>query len=226
MQVSLGYRADTQFPQKIVGAMDVSSSERTKAFDFRGRIEDFPLPSGKQSKFPGLLIKVVKHLLRRLAASGKDQDRQPGRDQEETQGENCLAGRTDVPKIHVESMEFVGPVFRELATETSHRYSVSVESFATATKRNTPGKVLERFMTRAYRRNVSTDEIEPFLAYFRKVRPTTESLRRGDSRNIGDGLDLARFSVPGRAGRRSKTTTRRLGNRIAFVVLSLEHDAG
>ena len=57
MELTLGYRADTQTPSRRVGAADVTSAD-SKEFVFRGRIESFPRQSRTQSKYPGLLIWV------------------------------------------------------------------------------------------------------------------------------------------------------------------------
>ena len=55
MHVALGYRADTQTPSRTVATVDVL--ERTsKTFEFRGRIEEFPIQSRTQSKYPGMLV--------------------------------------------------------------------------------------------------------------------------------------------------------------------------
>ena len=59
MQVSLGMRSDTQSPSKIVGVRDVPNSElEKKLYEFRGRMEEFPLP-GHNPKFPGMTIAVT-----------------------------------------------------------------------------------------------------------------------------------------------------------------------
>ncbi len=57
MQVSLGYRADVSAPSAVVGSVDVSS-EQTVEFEFRGRMEEFPIQTRTQSKYPGMLIWV------------------------------------------------------------------------------------------------------------------------------------------------------------------------
>ena len=56
MRVSLGLRSDTQSPSKVVGEVDVANPEaQQKLFEFRGRIEEYPLP-GHNPKFPGITI--------------------------------------------------------------------------------------------------------------------------------------------------------------------------
>lgn len=59
MSVALGLRADTRSPSKILGIADVRNAEADKQiYEFRGRIEEFPLP-GHNPKFPGVTITVT-----------------------------------------------------------------------------------------------------------------------------------------------------------------------
>ena len=55
LRAAIGYRADTRAPREFFKPIDVTS-EDWQVFEIRGRIENFPLPSKTQSKFPGLLI--------------------------------------------------------------------------------------------------------------------------------------------------------------------------
>jgi len=56
LQASIGLRADVKSPVKAVGQVDVHHSESEPGvYEFRGRIEEFPLP-GHNPKFPGLTI--------------------------------------------------------------------------------------------------------------------------------------------------------------------------
>lgn len=58
MRVSLGLRSDTVSPTKLLGEIDVANPENApKVYEFRGRIEEFPLP-GHNPKFPGVTIVV------------------------------------------------------------------------------------------------------------------------------------------------------------------------
>jgi hypothetical protein len=58
MRISIGLRSDTVSPTKILGEVDVTNSERSpKVYEFRGRIDEFPLP-GHNPKFPGITIVV------------------------------------------------------------------------------------------------------------------------------------------------------------------------
>ena len=59
MRLTIGLRADTLSPAKFLGEVDVPNSEDDKEiYEFRGRIEEFPLP-GHNPKFPGVSITVT-----------------------------------------------------------------------------------------------------------------------------------------------------------------------
>jgi mono/diheme cytochrome c family protein len=59
MRVALGLKSDTESPARVVGEADVSNPESEPAlYEFRGRIEEFPLP-GHNPKFPGITITVT-----------------------------------------------------------------------------------------------------------------------------------------------------------------------
>ncbi len=58
MHVSLGLRSDTVSPTKMLAEVDVvNSKSQSKVYEFRARIEEFPLP-GHNPKFPGVTIAV------------------------------------------------------------------------------------------------------------------------------------------------------------------------
>ena len=55
LRAAIGYRADVQAPRRFIKSVDITS-EDWHVIEFRARIENFPLPSKTQSKFPGLLL--------------------------------------------------------------------------------------------------------------------------------------------------------------------------
>lgn len=58
MRVSIGLRSDTVSPTRLLGEIDVSNPETLpEVYEFRGRMEEFPLP-GHNPKFPGVTIIV------------------------------------------------------------------------------------------------------------------------------------------------------------------------
>ena len=56
MRLTMGLRSDTLSPAELIGEADVRNSEEDmQVYEFRGRMEEFPLP-GKNPKFPGVTI--------------------------------------------------------------------------------------------------------------------------------------------------------------------------
>jgi hypothetical protein len=173
MEVSLGFRADTQFPKKVTGATDVAST-RTNAYDFRGRIEDFPLPSRVQSKFPGILIKVANTYNDGTPLPKQETVEVPSKNPKKPKKIKVWPEETHIPKIHIESVEFVGPVFESWPPK-QHTDILFPSKLRNKNEAAYANAVLKRFMMRAYRRPVSDDEIQPFLFFFNNVRPTLSS---------------------------------------------------
>ena len=165
LRVAIGYRADVQAPRGFMDPVDVKSEE-WQMFEFRGRMENFPLPSKTQSKFPGLLI-----WLDNAYAEGRDKPlkaRGKGKKQKDNKGR----ART-YPQIEIASMEFMGPVFEHWPPEQHTR--ILFPSKLRRDEGTYAGSVLEVFMSRAFRRPVSQEEVEPYRKFFQLVRKSSSS---------------------------------------------------
>jgi len=165
LRVAIGYRADVQAPRGYMDPVDVKSEE-WQMFEFRGRMENFPLPSKTQSKFPGLLI-----WLDNAYAEGRDKPlkaRGKGKKQKDNKGR----ART-YPQIEIASMEFMGPVFEHWPPEQHTR--ILFPSKLRRDEGTYAGSVLEVFMSRAFRRPVSQEEVEPYRKFFQLVRKSSSS---------------------------------------------------
>lgn len=164
LRAAIGYRADVQAPRGFMNPVDVRSEE-LQTIEFRGRMENFPLPSKTQSKFPGLLI-----WLDNAYAEGRDKPlkaRGKGKKQQSGEDDSALT----FPEIEVVSMEFVGPVFGQWPP-AAHRRIL----FPSKLKRDEltyAGSVLEVFMSRAFRRPVAKEEVQPYRKFFQVVRQST-----------------------------------------------------
>lgn len=168
MWVTIGFRTDTVTPEKTVGEVDVRASvDDPQVYEFRGRIEEFPLPNAirRQSKYAGLLVTV-----RNSHDDGKPAPKPPKKKQkkgEKKKGEKKKASEP-WPQIVIESVEFAGPIFKYWPPETHTRILFPLEN--SNDEIYYAGVVLKRFMRRAWRRPVSDDEVDHMLAFFRKVR--------------------------------------------------------
>ena len=186
LAVSVGLRADVSSPSRELARADVISEE-AQTFEFRGRMEQFPRPSRTQSKFPGLRIWA-----RNVYTDGTD----PGKPKQVTvqdpvdpnlsKKEQRTVKRKkrrvwqfpddpDFPQIVIESLEFEGPVFTQWPPK--HHTDILFPSPSSKSDEAAYAReVLQRFMSRAFRRPVSKAETDPYFTYYAKVRAQSDSL--------------------------------------------------
>ena len=194
LRVVLGYRADTQTPSEVVGILEVTSEE-FRDYEFRGRLETFPIQSRTQSKYPGLLI-----WLNNAYSDGKPalKPRQEVIEEPQAEASDPAASRADkkkekqakrkkpktrtvyptdpnFPKIEIESVSFKAPVF-ESWPPAHHTRILFVSDLAKSDSVAYAREVLDRFMRRAFRRPVTSEELDTMVAYFQEVRPTFGTL--------------------------------------------------
>ncbi len=173
MQITLGFRADVSAPSRVVGTVDVTSEESTE-FVFRGRLEEFPIQTRTQSKYPGMLIWI-----RNVYSDGQPPPK-PKQVQEEIPGKKKKRKTTvyvedpDFPKIVIESIKFEAPVFAQWPP-AHHTRIIARSPTDSNDQRAVARQSITRFVSRAFRRPVKKNEIERFLDYYDAVRPTTES---------------------------------------------------
>ena len=159
LAVSMGVKADTRSPEKIVDIVDVTGSENDpQVIEFRARIEEFPLP-GHKPKFPGLAINLRNVYGGSFAPIGR----------------NARKGKSieNGPAIVLKSVEFTGPVYdswpppNHQAILFPFKKDVDDEAYL--------AEVLRRFMRKAYRRAITADDLQVAINYFQRVRPNCES---------------------------------------------------
>lgn len=171
MSVSLGYRADTQTPSRTVGEVDVSEAT-AREFEFRGRVEEFPLQSRTQSKYPGLLIWV-----RNVYSDGKPPplgEKVSFEENGKTRQKMVWSEDPGFPAIFVEAVEFKAPVYESWPPQ-HHAMLLPRSSRPDGAERRLARDHLAAFMRRAYRRPVRHSDIRPVLRFFDEVRPTVTS---------------------------------------------------
>jgi hypothetical protein len=173
LRAAIGYRADVQAPRRFIPPVDVTSEE-WETFEFRDRIEHFPLPSKTQSKFPGLLV-----WLDNAYAEGANKPLKPRRKAKQKKGKNApevaeQPSPPTYPLIEIESIEFVGPVFESWPPQ-HHTQILFPDRRAESEQASYVTAVLQRFMTRAFRRPVTDQEIIPYQQFFAQVRRTSSS---------------------------------------------------
>lgn len=162
VRVTIGVRSDTRAPEKTLGEADVVATESDpQTLEFRGRIEEFPLP-GHKPKFPGVLVTVWHDKQGGPTANAKKKGKKNKPSEDPNQS-----------VIVVKSLDFVGPVF-ETWPPSSHA-KILFESNSKSEEGTYVREVLARFMERAYRRPVAPSEVEVVASYFQKVRSRSES---------------------------------------------------
>jgi len=160
LEVSVGYQIDTEILMREFDTVEVTSPE-LQTFDFRGRIENFPLPVRGQGKFPGLVVRV------RNLYDDKSPLPPPQKDES---GRITYAAEDHLPTLTIQTVEFHGHHYDQWPPASHRRIlfdapKVDRESIPYVTQ------VLQRFMTRAYRRTVSDAQVDKFVAFYQEIRP-------------------------------------------------------
>lgn len=230
--VTVGFRADVSAPSRELARVDVTSEE-SQTFEFYGRMEQFPLPSKTQSKYPGLLIWA-----RNVYTDGTDPGRpklinvpQPKR----VKGEKKIRRKKewsypddpDFPQIVIESLEFEGPIFEQWPPQhhTAILFKSDLrDSDEPAYARN----VLQRFMARAFRRPVKAPEVETYFAYYEKIRAQSDSLEAAMCEALSMVLISPEFLYlvePVSPDGKRKLNDHELASRLSYFLHATQPDA-
>ena len=159
LEVSVGYCPDTQILVREFEPVEVSTADE-QVFQFRGQLEDFPLPVRGQGKYPGLVMRV-----RNVYDDGSDLPKI----QKDEKKKNFYPDEPHLPKLLIESVQFDGPVF-ETWPPASHQKILFDSPLQTTDESAYVREVLSRFMTRAFRRPVTPDELKRFSRHYDSIR--------------------------------------------------------
>ncbi len=160
LEVSVGYRPDTKILFREFGLVELTSAEE-QTFEFRGRIENFPLPVRGQGKYPGLVVRV-----RNVYDDGSPR---PKAKKVKKKG-TVYADEPNLPTIVVQSVEFRGPVYDQWPPAL-HRRILFDSPLREKDEAAYVGEVLRRFMTRAFRRPVESTEVGRLVDFYKSIRP-------------------------------------------------------
>ena len=164
LRAAIGYRADVQAPRGFLKPVDITS-EDWQIIEFRARIENFPLPSKSQSKFPGLLL-----WLDNAYAEGHDK---PIKARGKGKKKKVQKGPLTYPRIEVASMQFIGPILDDWPP-AQHK-AILLPSKQRSNEETYSKIVIRNFMRRAFRRPIHDEEIVPYYRFFRSTRPEMET---------------------------------------------------
>ena len=162
MRVTVGYRPDTLVMRRTLAEIDITQ-EGTHEYEFKGRVENFPLPVRGQGKFPGLVVSVI---------NAYDEHANPLKRQEKDEkGKKRTVFDEDpkFPYLVIESLEFEGPTFD--SWPPYHHLNILPESDLLDTDELAyVSTVIQSFLKRAWRRPPAPSDIERFIQFFRSAR--------------------------------------------------------
>ncbi|MEM1295250.1 MAG: DUF1592 domain-containing protein [Verrucomicrobiota bacterium] len=173
LQLGIGYTVGSNSPIEVAGAVDVNSEE-FRDYEFTGRIEDIPLQSRSQGKYPGMLLRVTN-----LYDDGTKPKQEtivvtPAEGKKKAKTKKVWLPEPHLPSIEIESVEFVGPVFDSWPPE-HHTDILFTSDLRNTDERAYAKEVLQRFLRRAFRRPVEESEVGLYLRLFDHARPTKDS---------------------------------------------------
>ncbi len=193
MRVSMGHVPGIiHVPRGEIGEVDVS--ERSETFTFRGRMEGFPQPGPVafgNSGFKGLIVMIdfvdadgqeLRYADRQYTQPTPKpkqvQNEKKKRSTEETAKDDPTGTPEPVPfgdrlDIRVTSVEFKAPVHASWPPP-SHRRWISSSKNSEDELRYIR-ELLRRFMTLAFRRPVTIEEVEQTAQLFEAIRPNADS---------------------------------------------------
>ncbi|MBT7916720.1 MAG: DUF1592 domain-containing protein [Planctomycetaceae bacterium] len=184
MEVSVGYQPDTEQIWKVTKTIELTEQSST-VYEFSGRVENHPLPVRGQGKFPGLVVRVLNQY---DDGGGKPKEVELQRDGKKKKGFPVEQG---YPAIHIESVEFKGPIFDQWPP--AHHRAILFESDLQATDEQAyVRQVLIRFLKRAYRRPATSAEIQKLLYFFSTIRADFPNFEEA----IKETLALSLISPP------------------------------
>lgn len=168
LEVSVGYQPDTEILMRDFELIEITAAEE-QTLEFRGRIENFPLPVRGQGKFPGLVVRV-----RNRYTDGSPLPK------EKTDQQRDYPDEPHLPTVTVRSVEFHGPVFDQWPPALHRRILFDSEQ-RQSDEAGYVAKVIRRFMTQAFRRPVLESEVARMVDFHNSIRgefPTLEETLR------------------------------------------------
>ena len=216
LRAAIGYRADVQAPRGFIKSVDITS-EDWQVIEFRARIEDFPLPSKTQSKFPGLLL-----WLDNAYAEGRDK---PIKARGKGKKKKARKGALTYPQIEIASMKFTGPILDDWPP--AHHQAILFPSNQRSNEEAYSKSVLRHFMSRAFRRPIHDEEIAPYYRFFRSARPKMETFEETIRETLAMVLispDFLFLVEPSGSSKRSVSDWE-LASRLSYFLWSTMPDA-
>ena len=217
MRITIGVRADVQAPQETLVVADVKPG--AQVLEFTGRIEDFPLP-GHNPKYPGLLARITNEyddgsgFIKRKPKKPKKGEKAPPPDPD-------LANQ---PVIEINAVEFEGPLF-DAWPPVNHVALIGKPGEGNEESRAMTA--IKRFMTRAYRRPVTSKESGAMFDLYRVIRKRSDSFEAAMRETLALVLATPDFLylVEPTAGQRRALNDHEVAARLSYFLWSTMPDA-
>ncbi len=167
LEVSVGYQPDTEILLREFDLIEITSADE-QTLEFRGRLENFPLPVRGQGKVPGLVVRV----------RNRYDDGSPLPQLEKDQ--KVYPVESHMPTITLQSVQFSGPDFDQWPP-SPHRRILFASEQRESDESGYASEVLRKFMTRAFRRPVDDAEVAKMVDFHNSIRdefPTFEETIR------------------------------------------------
>ena len=169
LEVAVGYRPDTEVHFRVAGVREIIS-EDIQQYEFRGRLENFPLPVRGQGKYPGLVIR-----LRNIYDDGTAIPNKIEKIQDDGKERKGFRPEPHLPHLLIESIDFEGPAFSEWPP-ANHQRILFASQQRHADEAAYLEEVFRRFLTRAFRRPPTKSEIVRTTSFYTVIRPDYPSL--------------------------------------------------
>lgn len=160
LEVAVGYRPDTKILFREFDLVEITSAE-VQTFEFRGRVENFPLPVRGQGKYPGLVVR---------ARNVYDDGSPLPKGKKDKKRKQTFPDEPHLPTIQIQSVEFHGPVYDEWPP-ARHRQILFDSPLRDKDETAYVTEVLRRFMKRAYRRPATQSEVDLLAHFYQSIRP-------------------------------------------------------
>ncbi|TWU07894.1 DUF1592 domain-containing protein [Stieleria varia] len=240
MRVSLGHVPGIiHVPRGQIGEIDVT--EELQTYTLRGRMEDFPQPgpvSFGNSGFKGMIVmidfidadgKELRYPDRKYAQRAPQPKKKgEAKKEEKTKSEE---DRQPVPfgkrlEVRVTAVEFKAPVYASWPPPSHQR--LLFESEHADDESRYVRDLLHSFMTRAFRRPVTEDEVEQTAGLFDTIRPQSESFEQALRETFASVLVSPHFlyivEQASRQSENNRVTDWELASRLSYFLWSTAPD--
>ncbi|MBT6153776.1 MAG: DUF1592 domain-containing protein [Planctomycetaceae bacterium] len=167
LEVSVGYRPDTKILFREFDLVEITSPDE-QTFEFRDRIENYPLPVRGQGKYPGLVVRA-RNVYDDGSPLPKGKKEKKGKKKEKKKGK-VFPDEPALPTLMIQTVEFHGPVFDQWPPEL-HRRILFESPLREKDEAAYVAEVLQRFMRRTFRRPVEKAEVTRMVEFYKSIRP-------------------------------------------------------